>query len=226
VGDRTGLWLSLLGVAFAGCTENSRAQACIPIDGQGCDAPTVCTLDADGEPVCLTPTATAGDAFDPCASPDACSSGHACIVHDGRAQCLRLCAPEGGTGAETCSALGEGVLCVSVIDTQPEIGVCVATCVDPTVAACPDLDDGQPAGCWLVVGFDVALCSGQRGTVAEGEACDAAARCLDPTHLCVDLDGTNDARCRPAAPAAGTCASGARRVAVPGTARYGVCVPD
>jgi hypothetical protein len=157
VGDRTGLWLSLLGVAFAGCTENSRAQACIPIDGQGCDAPTVCTLDADGEPVCLTPTATAGDAFDPCASPDACSSGHACIVHDGRAQCLRLCAPEGGTGAETCSALGEGVLCVSVIDTQPEIGVCVATCVDPTVAACPDLDDGQPAGCWLVVGFDVAL---------------------------------------------------------------------
>ncbi len=226
MGDRTGLWLSLVYVAVQGCTETSRAQACIPVEGRGCDSPQVCSLDADGEPVCLTPTAAAGGAFDPCEAPDACSEGHACVVHDGRAQCLRLCTPDGGGGVETCSALGEGVLCLSVIDAQPEIGVCVATCVDPTVAACPDLEDGRPAGCWLVVGFDVALCSGQRGTVGEGEACDAAARCLETSQLCVALDEADDARCRPVASGSGNCDSGRHRVAVPGTSRYGVCVPD
>ena len=189
------LMCMLLGVMALGCDISSDDQRCIPLSQSGCARGEVCTIDADGAPICVIAAASPLREGAECRAPSRereadepseCAAGLACIHHQGVDRCLRFCNPNVDVNQSTCRTarvdgddIGhpffESSRCDLVLDGRPDIAVCSLPC-DPNESI--EFDCPSAHRCAIAPGAQTARCQ-LDGLGRLGQRCGASCRCGD-----------------------------------------------
>jgi hypothetical protein len=215
----------------AGCTGDS-GKKCDPVCQTGCGCHEKCSANGMGTLTCNMPLASRpralGESCDisslnAAAQTDNCAPGLVCLNDACGTRCYHFCKTDADCPMSSCTRD------TGTVPEPPGPPTGIKVC-DVQLTTCNPINNGQPSGCGadvqgcylLTTGTDRTVCDCPFQAGGTNSSCSISRDCF-PGLVCVDVNGTGNALCRPVCGVGANNCMGGMCTPLKGSTKFGYC---